>query len=350
MFNVKSNVLKKSKRQYTNILKKTDMSSYLLHEKMSTGLNRSSISSALDTTSSRSNMTKSHINSTRKLPFNDNEKNLYKFKKCSYTDFLALRNKKISAPFNYTDTRFKWQNLKDEHVPIDPSICTKPHKKKFLLKETFGEGILGFLNKEKIPENRSRIKRYRQYNTDSQGFIQNVDIDISRRVVNPEYNKEASYDKKYKRSLSQTNFILHRTNGNLFSLFNLTPMNYELKGNKKLYPNKSYAVKTINIFSDKFAKYEMPTHTKKLFFDNRCYFDTLKHDDLVIKIDDCWKSSEEIGKKGRRSWSFDEKCLTKKDYLLQRDRSILSLRKNNFDYMLFNKWNNNRSVGKIKRK
>jgi hypothetical protein len=71
---------------------------------------------------------------------------------------------------------------------------------------------------------------------------------------------------------------------------------------------------------------------------------------LVIKIDDCWKSSEEIGKKGRRSWSFDEKCLTKKDYLLKRDRSILSLRKNNFDYMLFNKWNNNRSVGKIKRK
>ena len=187
MFNVKSNVLKKSKRQYTNILKKTDMSSYLLHEKMSTGLNRSSISSALDTTSSRSNITKSHINSTRKLPFNDNEKNLYKFKKCSYTDFLALRNKKISAPFNYTDTRFKWQNLKDEHVPIDPSICTKPHKKRFLLKETFGEGILGFLNKEKIPENRPRIKRYRQYNTDSQGFIQNVDIDISRRVVNPEY-------------------------------------------------------------------------------------------------------------------------------------------------------------------
>lgn len=348
MFNAKSNVLKKSKRQYTNILKKTDMSSYLLHEKISTSLNRSSISSALDTTASRSNVTKSHINSTRKLPFNDNEKNLYKIKKCSYTDFLALRNKKITAPFNYTDKRFRWQNLKDEHVSIDPSLCVKPHKKRFLLKETFGEGILGFLDREKISEYKPKIKRYRQFNTDANGFIQNVDLKISRRVLNPEYNEEIPIDRKHKRSLSQTNSFLHRTNGSLFSLFNLTPINYELKGNKKLFPNKSFAVKTINIFSDKFAKYEMPTHTKKLYFDNRCYFDTIKHDDLVIKIDNCWKSNLEIGKKGRRSWSFDENCLTKKNYSLKHDRDILNLRDSRYEYSLNNLVN--KSVGKIKRK
>lgn len=348
MFNVKSNVLKKSKKQYSNILKKTDMSSYLLHEKISTSLNRSSISSALDTTASRSNITKSHINSTRKLPFNDNEKNLYKIKKCSYTDFLSLRNKKITAPFNYTDQRFRWQNLKDEHVSIDPNLVTRPHKKRFLLKETFGEGILGFLDKENIPENKPRIKRYRQFNTDANGFIQNVDIDISRRVLNPEYNKEAPINIKHKRSLSQTNSFLHRTNGSLFSLFNLTPINYNIVGNKKLYPNRSYAVKTINIFSDQYAEYNMPTHTKKLFFDNRCYFDTLKHDDLIIKIGNCWKSSREYGKKGRRSWSFDEKCLTKKNFSIKYDRETLNLRNAKNEYSLNSL--NNRSVGKIKRK
>ena len=90
-------------------------------------------------------MTPSLVNSYHKFPVNENEKNEYKIKKCSYTDFLNLRNNKINAPFNYTEERFKWQNLDNGSQVVDPTIYTRPHKKQFLLKETFGEGMLAFL-------------------------------------------------------------------------------------------------------------------------------------------------------------------------------------------------------------
>ena len=52
------------------------------------------------------------------------------------------------------------------------------------------------------------------YNTETETHIQNVDIDISRRVINPEYNKEtSSLFKRSKRALSQAQKIYHRTNG-----------------------------------------------------------------------------------------------------------------------------------------
>ena len=97
MFNTKSNAIKLSKKKYINILKTKDISSYILHEKMTNSLNRSLMSNGLDTTTDKSNLTRSHINSYNKLPVNENEKNSYKIKKCSYTDFLALRNKKITG-------------------------------------------------------------------------------------------------------------------------------------------------------------------------------------------------------------------------------------------------------------
>ena len=248
MFNIKSNALKKTKKNYINILKNRDLSSYLLHEKIINSLNRSSASAYLDTTTaSKTNLTRS---SYCKLPVNENENNTYKIKKCSYTDFLALRNNKITAPFNYTNERFKWQNLKDEHALVDPSMNLKPHKKQFLLKDTFGEGLLNYIDKE---EYKPKIRRYRRYNTEIDNHIQNIDIDISRRVINPEYNKEiSSLFKKGKRSLSQAINFYHRTNGNLSSLFNLTPINIENKTKKKLFKNKSFAAPTINIFSDNF--------------------------------------------------------------------------------------------------
>ena len=93
------------------------------------------------------------------MPVNENENNSYIIKKCSYTDFLAIRNNKISAPFNYTNERFKWQNLKDEHALVDPVMNTKPHKKQFLLKETFGDGMLGFINRQELPDNKPKIRR-----------------------------------------------------------------------------------------------------------------------------------------------------------------------------------------------
>lgn len=340
MFNIKSNALKKTKKNYINILKNRDLSSYLLHEKIINSLNRSSASAYLDTTTaSKTNLTRS---SYCKLPVNENENNTYKIKKCSYTDFLALRNNKITAPFNYTNERFKWQNLKDEHALVDPSMNLKPHKKQFLLKDTFGEGLLNYIDKE---EYKPKIRRYRRYNTEIDNHIQNIDIDISRRVINPEYNKEiSSLFKKGKRSLSQAINFYHRTNGNLSSLFNLTPINIENKTKKKLFKNKSFAAPTINIFSDNFSKQEKPTHTKKLFIDNNCYFDTIKDENLVAKINNCWKKE-----KRRRNKSFDNTCLSKKDFSLKYDLNTLNLRNIKYEYSL-NDWNNNKNLGKIKRK
>ena len=288
MFNTKSNAIKLSKKKYINILKTKDISSYILHEKMTNSLNRSLMSNGLDTTTDKSNLTRSQINSYNKLPVNENEKNSYKIKKCSYTDFLALRNKKITAPFNYTDERFKWQNLKEEHLSIDPSIYTRPHKKQFLLKETFGEGMLSFINREKLPDSEPKISV-------------------------------------------------------LYLIYHL----YIEYKTKKLYKYKSYGALCLDLFSNNYAKYEMPKHTKKLFHCNRCYFDTIKYDDLVHDMNNCWKSSREYGKK-RKNWSYDEKCLSKKNISLKHDINTINLRNVNYDGTLSN-WNN-RSLSRIKRK
>ena len=343
MFNTKNNALKKTKKKYINLLKNKDLSSYLIHERIANSLNRSTASANLDTTASRTNITRSQVNSYYKLPVNENENNSYKIKKCSYTDFLALRNNKITAPFNYTNERFKWQNLKDEHALIDPVLNTRPHRKQFLLKETFGDGMLGFINRQELPDNKPKIRRYRRYNTDYQTNIQNVDIEISRRVINPECNKEPPIYKKHKRSLSQTNEFYHRTTGEISSLIGLTPVNFELKNNKRLYKNKSYGAPSINIFSNNYGELEKPTHTKKLFIENNCYFDNIKNENLVFKMDNCWKNE-----KKKRNRSFDERCLTKKDYSLKYDCNTLNLRNIKYEYSL-NNWNN-RSVGRIKRK
>jgi len=342
MFNTNNNVVKISKKKYINVLKNKDISSYLLHEKIMNSLNRSRASANLDTTVSKSNVSRSIVNSYHKLPVNENEKNEYKIKKCSYTDFLNIRNKKINTPFNFTEERFKWQNLDNENQIVDPTIYTKPHKKQFLLKETFGEGLLGVINKGALPDNKPKIRRYRRYNTDMGNIIQNVDLEVSRRVINPEYNIEDQNVKKAKRAFSQVNNF-HRTDGRFNSLFNITPLTVENKHKKKLFKDKE----SINIFSKDYPKRDMPVNTKKIFYDNRCYFDTLKHDDLIFEFDNCWKKGEEFARK-RRRWSYDEKRISKKGYSLKNDCDILNLRNEKYEYS-FNNWNN-RSVGKIRRK
>ena len=158
--------------------------------------------------------------------------------------------------------------------------------------------------------------------------IQNVDIEVSRRVINPEYNKEIQKVKTTKRSFSQvSNF--HRTDGRLNSLFNITPLTVENKTKKKLFTDKDCHIMSINIFSKDYPKRDMPINTKKLF-----------------EIDNCWKKGEDFGKK-RRRWSYDEKSISKKGYKLKNDCDVLNLRNEKYEYT-FNNWNN-RSVGKIRR-
>ena len=206
--------------------------------------------------------------------------------------------------------------------------------------------MLSFINREKLPDNKPKIKRYRRYNSENGNNIQNIDIEISRRVINPEYNNESQNPRKQKRSMSQTRAFLHRTTGNIGSLFDISPVYVEYK-TKKLYKYKSYGAICLDLFSNNYAKYEMPKHTKKLFHCNRCYFDTIKYDDLVHDMNNCWKSSREYGKK-RKNWSYDEKCLSKKNISLKHDINTINLRNVNYDGTLSN-WNN-RSLSRIKRK
>ena len=93
----------------------------------------------------------------------------------------------------------------------------------------------------------------------------------------------------------------------------------ENKTKKRLYKNKSYAAPAINIFSNNYFKLDKPTHTKKLYEGNDCYFDTLKDEDLVIEMDKCWKKD-----KRRRNRSFDNNTMAKKDYSLKYDLNTLN--------------------------
>lgn len=336
MFNTKSNVLKLSKKKYSNIMKNKYKSSYLIHERISNNINHSTASANLDTTASRSSLTRSYINSYRKIPVNDKEKNLYKIKKCSYTDFLAVRDSQMKVPFNYTEERFKWQNIYDEHSLVDPLITTKSRKKQFLLKETFVDKIT-YTNNNKPEKYKPKIRRLRRSNSDENGkvgnYVQNVDIDISRRVINPEYNKEKEIISK-KKAFSQNNYIYHKTNGNLESLFKLTPNEIPIKG-KRLFKHKSCKTFSINIFDSNYGRYEYPTHTKRQFFNNNCYLDHIKEQNLISVMNKCWKI--------RKSRSSSPGFRTDLELFLNKNVNTLKLRNqetHNYRKIEVNKNNN----------
>ena len=290
MFNIKYNDIKKSKKEYSSFLKNHDINSYKLHEKMNTSLNRSLLTNYTDSTATKSNTTKTFQITDSKMA--NKEQNKYPIKKCSYLDFLELRKTKDSVPFCNLEKRFKWQNLREENVVVDPEIYKKPHRKQHLLKETFGEGILEHFNNKEQYDHIPKIRRLRRSNSEQSrnmnNFIQRVDIDISRRVIEPDYNKEPKKIIKRK-SNSMSNFILHKTNGNLRTLFELTPVDIPIKG-KKLFKTKSYGALTINLFDKNYGQYEMPTHTKKLFVDNKVYYDHIKNEGLITKMDKCWRN------------------------------------------------------------
>ena len=285
MFNIRYNNLKNSKKNYSINLRNKENNTYKLHEKITTSLNHSTQSNMSETTATKSNTNKTFSSTYNKIPVND--KNSYIIKKCSYLDFLELRKTKNTYPFGNKEKRFKWQNLKDENIIVYPEIYKKPHKKQFLLKENFGEDI--FNNNKNEFDNKPKIKRlrrcYSELGGDMANHIQNIDINISRRVIEPLFNKEIEKISK-KKSFSQSKFLLHRTNGGLKSLFELTPIDIPIIG-KRLFKNKSY--ENINIFDINYAKYQVPTHTKKQFFDNKCYYDHIKDENLISYMNKSWK-------------------------------------------------------------
>ena len=339
MFNINYNDIKKSKKEYSNILKNTSINSYKLHEKICTSINHSIQSNISETSASKSTTQKTFSSNYHKLPVND--KKSYPKKKCSYVEFLELRKTKNSYPFGNSEKRFKWQNLKNENIVIYPEIYKKPHKKQFLLKETFGEDILGFVNHKEAIDPIPKIRRLRRCNSEQSrnkgNFIQSIDIDISRRVIEPEYNKEVQKICK-KKSFSQSNFILHKTSGNIKSLFALTPVEIPIKG-KKLFKNKSYNSLAINIFDENYGIYEMPTHTKKHFFENKCYYDHIKERNIISEMSKYWKL--------KRSKSFEPGFRTGVEFHCRRNINNLNLR--NYDNNNFNRTGSFKSLSKIKR-
>ena len=319
MFNIRYNNLKNSKKNYSINLRNKENNTYKLHEKITTSLNHSTQSNMSETTATKSNTNKTFSSTYNKIPVND--KNSYIIKKCSYLDFLELRKTKNTYPFGNKEKRFKWQNLKDENIVLYPEIYKKPHKKQFLLKETFGEDILDFNGKEF--DNKPKIRRLRrclsEQGKDMANHIQNVDFDISRRVIEPLYNNEKAKISK-KKSFSQSKYLLHKTNGGFKSLFELTPIDIPIKG-KKLFKNKSY--QTINIFEKNTENFEKPKNTKKIFSDNICYFDHIKDEDLISDMNKCWKF--------KRSKSTVERLKTKADDLFCLNKFINNWKLRNYD-------------------
>ena len=335
MFNIRYNNLKNSKKNYSINLRNKENNTYKLHEKITTSLNHSTQSNMSETTATKSNTNKTFSSTYNKIPVND--KNSYIIKKCSYLDFLELRKTKNSYPFGNKEKRFKWQNLKDENIIVYPEIYKKPHKKQFLLKENFGEDI--FNNNKNEFDNKPKIKRLRRCHSELGGdmtnHIQNINIDISRRVIDPLFNKEIEKISK-KKSFSQSKFLLHRTNGGLKSLFELTPIDMPIIG-KRLFKNKIY--ENINIFDTNYAKYQMPTHTKKQFFDNKCYYDHIKDENLISEMNKTWKF--------KRNKSVIPGFKTDLEFFVNKNTKNMKLR--NYENDKLNKTVSFKSLSKIKR-
>ena len=334
MFNIRYNNIKNSKKKYTTNLRNKENDTYKLHEKISSSLNHSTQSNISETTATKSNTNKTFSSTYNKMPVND--KSSYSIKKCSYLDFLELRKTKNTYPFVNKEKRFKWQNLKDENIIIYPEMHKKPHKKQFLLKENFGEDIF-----KKEFENKPKIKRlrrcYSELGNDMLSHIQNIDFDISRRVIEPLFNKEIEKITK-KKSFSQSKFLYHRTNGGLKSLFELTPINIPIIG-RKMFKTKSY--ENINIFDTNYAKYQMPTHTKKIFLDNKCYYDHIKNENLISEMDKCWKN--------KRNKSFIPGYGFKTDIEFFLNRNAKNLKLRSYGINILNKTISYKSLSKIKR-
>ena len=318
MLNLNYYEIKRTKKQYSTNLKNTEKDTYRLHEKLSTSLNQSLLSNLSETTASKTIINKNNLSNYVKKPVK--EKKSYPIKKFSYINFLELRKPKNNFPLDNKEKRFKWQNLKDENIVLYPEIYKKPHKKQFLLKETFGEDILDFNGKEF--DNKPKIRRLRrclsEQGKDMANHIQNVDFDISRRVIEPLYNNEKEKISK-KKSFSQSKYLLHKTNGGFKSLFELTPIDIPIKG-KKLFKNKSYGALTINLFDNNYGQYQIPTHTKKHFFDNKCHYDHIKAEDLVHEMNNCWK------RKGRNKSTFLPTFKTDVEIFLSRNVNNMRLR------------------------
>ena len=332
MSNINQNDIRKTNQHYTSIFKGNNVNSYRINDKMTNLSNQSNIS---DTTTSKTYIAKNFVSNFKNNPIN--HKGGYHMKKCSYVDFLELRKSKII--FN-KEKRFKWQNLKDESLSVDPLIYPKFQKKKIYRKEYYGGGILDFIFNRIEPLPKPKGKKINYENQNIRG-LKNMhkypDYIYSRRVLEPKFNKDMPFVSR-KKAYSQSKYMFHNTDGSLKSLFETTPLNCPSGGNKKLFKNKSYGALTINIFDVNYGQYQMPTHTKKLFLEHYCHIDHISNEDLMADVNECWKRNKKENER-RLMTSFDFSKNRKKEKIILRNGCL-------FDY---NKTNWNNSLSKIKR-
>ena len=195
-------------------------------------------------------------------------------KKFSYTQFIELRNH-YNYPFDTTEKRFEWQNLsKKNSLYYMHENNNKKHKHNpNYLKDNFGPGVQGiYYMNEQDKNKKNKIKRKKRFFNES--------FDFSKRVTNPEYNKEPERNNR-KRQSELSTMQFHRTTGNIQSLMNLTPNDFPITKSKKLFRDKSVFIKSINLFDKNYGIFERPSSTKKLFDNNICYFDHINDEALL---------------------------------------------------------------------
>jgi len=212
--------------------------------------------------------------------------NIYK---PNYVDFLNIR-KKSFYPFGLTEKRFKWQNLEDRSNPIqlgDDTIKNRIKRKK--IKNYFEGGFKKFYSKKDLDENKKFHKSY----DNNRSFNKNHFYLDTKRVILSNFNNDKldfTYKFKKKRIKEMSNSEFHSSGGSIESLFNRTPINFELKKGKKhffleyicdnkkrknnkfLYKNSN--ISNINLFSYDYGKIEKVRNVKK--FINRNYTDNVK--------------------------------------------------------------------------
>ena len=213
--------------------------------------------------------------------------NIYK---PNYVDFLNIR-KKSFYPFGLTEKRFKWQNLEERSIPIqmdDDKIKNRIKRKKII--NYFEGGFSNFYLKKELDEYKKPHKSYDNNKT----FNKNHFYLDTKRVILSNFNNDKldfTYKFKKKRIREMSNSEFHSSGGSIESLFNRTPINFELKKgkrhfflnnsfdnkkkkniNKFLYKNSN--ISNINLFSYNYGKIEKVKNVKK--FINRNYIDNVK--------------------------------------------------------------------------
>lgn len=269
--------MNRERKKYSYALGKSNHYTYKTIKKMAKQRSKPSFTeSTASMTDINKNLTQTKFTCSNKLNNIEPKKSKTKERHLSYVEFLEFR-KNIMNPLGYREKRFKWQEPNGQG-----DILSLPRRKKnYRVQEChFKNGFKGW-NEGKIEIKTLKKRIRRSFSITGRNNFNFNDLSVTRRVIEPEFNEECLI-KPMKKSSSLKYHIFHRTNGNVKSLFNLTPIFIPLKC-KKLYKGKSLPSKSINIFEENENKYEDIHYIKKHFLNNKCYFDNIQNEGLIEK-------------------------------------------------------------------